>query len=190
MSDNTDFSAYDQYIDHHFDAMVQELRDFCSRPTLAGQRVGVEEGVELVRGLLEPLGARSRAVPAGDAPPVVLAELGAGKRTLLFYNHYDVQPPEPLDLWESPPYAGEVRDGRFYARGVADDRGDFLSRVLAIRAYQATIGELPLRLRWMIEGEEEVGSPHLAPVVLHTLTSYGPIGAPGKARGAMSRAIP
>lgn len=93
------------------------------------------------------------------------AELGAGERTLLMYNHYDVQPPEPLDLWDSPPYAGEVRDGNFYARGVADDRGDFLSRVLAIRAYRATVGELPLRIRWLIEGEEEVGSPHLAPVV-------------------------
>jgi acetylornithine deacetylase/succinyl-diaminopimelate desuccinylase-like protein len=68
-------------------------------------------------------------------------------------------------LWESPPYAGDIRDGRFYARGVADDRGDFLSRVLAVRAYQATMGDLPLRLRWLVEGEEEVGSPHLEPVV-------------------------
>jgi acetylornithine deacetylase/succinyl-diaminopimelate desuccinylase-like protein len=96
---------------------------------------------------------------------VVLAELGAGERTLLLYNHYDVQPPEPLDLWVTPPYSGDVRDGRFYARGVADDRGDLLSRVLAIRAYKATIGELPLRIRWLIEGEEEIGSPNLAAAV-------------------------
>ncbi|HEX9987554.1 MAG TPA: M20/M25/M40 family metallo-hydrolase [Chloroflexia bacterium] len=160
-----DFEAYDQYIEQHFDEMVQELRDFCAQPTLAGQRIGVEEGVVLVRGLLEGVGARTLPVPAGDAPPVVLAELGSGERTLLMYNHYDVQPPEPLELWDSPPYAGDVRDGNFYARGVADDRGDFLSRVLAIRAYKATIGDLPLRLRWLVEGEEEVGSPNLAPVV-------------------------
>ena len=119
----------------------------------------------LVQGLVEPLGARTRVALIGDDPPVVLAELGAGERTLLMYNHYDVQPPDPLDLWESPPYAGEVREGNFYARGVADDRGDFMARVLAIRAYKATIGELPLRLRWLVEGEEEIGSPHLAPVV-------------------------
>ncbi|MEO5952080.1 MAG: M20/M25/M40 family metallo-hydrolase, partial [Chloroflexia bacterium] len=81
------------------------------------------------------------------------------------YNHYDVQPPEPLELWDSPPYAGDVRDGKFYARGVADDRGDFLSRVLAVRAYKAAVGELPLKLRWLVEGEEEVGSPNLAPAV-------------------------
>ncbi len=165
-SETRDFSAYDRYIEEHFDEMVQELRTFCSTPTLAGQRIGLKEGVAAVRDLLEPLGAVTSLAPTGDgAPPVVLAELGSGAHTLLLYNHYDVQPPEPLELWDSPPYAGDVRDGRFYARGVADDRGDFLSRVLAVRAYQSSLGELPLRLRWLVEGEEEVGSPHLAPVV-------------------------
>jgi acetylornithine deacetylase/succinyl-diaminopimelate desuccinylase-like protein len=147
--------------------MVAELREVCSRPTLAGQRVGIDEGTGLVRGLLEPLGARVKEVPLGGPPPVMIGELGLGERTLLLYNHYDVQPPEPLELWDSPPYAGDVRDGRFYARGVADDRGDFFSRVLAFRAYRATVGELPLRIRWLIEGEEEVGSPNLGPAVEH-----------------------
>jgi acetylornithine deacetylase/succinyl-diaminopimelate desuccinylase-like protein len=160
-----DFAAYDRYVDKHFDSFVEELRRFCSQPTLALQGIGLEEGVKLVQGALEPLGAHTQVVPLDGAPPVVLAELGSGDKTLLFYNHYDVQPPEPLELWDSPPYAGDVRDGRFYARGVADDRGDLLSRILAIRAYKATIGDLPLRLRWLIEGEEEVGSPNLEPVV-------------------------
>ena len=75
--------------------------------------------------------------------------------------------PSRLSFGSRRPYAGEVRDGKFYARGVADDRGDLLARVLAMRAYQATLAPLPLRLRWLIEGEEEVGSPHLAPVVEH-----------------------
>jgi acetylornithine deacetylase/succinyl-diaminopimelate desuccinylase-like protein len=168
MNDNgtKGFERYDAYIEEHFEEMVEELRNFCSTPTLAGQKIGLVEGVAAVREMLEPLGARTSVVPVeGDGPPVVLAELGEGERTLLFYNHYDVQPPEPLELWESPPYAGDVRGGRFYARGVADDRGDFLSRVLALRAYKATIGELPLRVRWLVEGEEEIGSPNLAPVV-------------------------
>src|SRR3954452_12972349 len=103
-----DFSRYDAYIDEHFDQRVNELRAFCSRPTLAGQRVGLEDGVAAVRSLLEPLGAQIDIAPVGDgAPPVVLAELGQGDRPLLLYNHYDVQPPEPLDLWDSPPYAGD-----------------------------------------------------------------------------------
>lgn len=166
MAGGTDFGAYDAYIEQNFEAMVEELRHFCSQPTLAGQGVGLEEGVALVREALEPLGARVKLAPIEGAPPVVLAELGSGARTLLLYNHYDVQPPEPLELWDSPPYAGEVREGRLYARGVADNRGDLLSRILAIRAYQATVGDLPLRIRWLVEGEEEVGSPNLGPVAI------------------------
>lgn len=168
-----DFSTYDGYIEQHFDSMVGELRRFCAQPTLAGQRIGFDEGVALVRDALEPLGAQIRILPIEDSPPVALAELGAGERTLLMYNHYDVQPPEPLELWDSPPFAGEVRAGRFFARGVADDRGDLLARVLAIRAYQATIGKLPIRIKWLIEGEEEVGSPHLAPVVREHASELG-----------------
>jgi acetylornithine deacetylase/succinyl-diaminopimelate desuccinylase-like protein len=160
-----DFTRYDSYIDSQFDSWVEELRAFCAEPTLAALGIGFERGVELLRGLLEPLGASITEVPVEGAPPVVLAEIGSGERTLLLYNHYDVQPPEPLELWESPPYAGEIRNGRMYARGVADDRGDLLSRVLAIRAYREAFGELPMRIRWFIEGEEEVGSPHIAPVI-------------------------
>ena len=80
------FDAYDRYIDEHFDAMVAELREVCSRPTLAGQRVGIDEGTGLVRGLLEPLGARVKEVPLGGAPPRKIGERGAGERTRRPYN--------------------------------------------------------------------------------------------------------
>ncbi len=160
-----DFAAYDAYIERNFDGFVSELREFCAQPALAGQKIGLAESGDMVRGKIEGLGGRVAFVPVEDGSPVILGELGAGEKTLLLYNHYDVQPPEPLELWDSPPYAGDVRDGRFFARGVADDKGDLLARVQAIRAYQETVGPLPLRLRWLIEGEEEIGSPHLAPVV-------------------------
>jgi acetylornithine deacetylase/succinyl-diaminopimelate desuccinylase-like protein len=157
--------AYDAYIEEHFAGFIEELRAFCAQPALAAQRIGLAESVALVQEKLEALGGTVRVVPVEDGAPVILGELGAGPRTLLLYNHYDVQPPEPLELWDSPPYAGAIRDGKFYARGVADDRGDLLGRIQAVRAYQATVGPLPLRLRWLIEGEEEVSSPHLGPVV-------------------------
>src|SRR6478672_158463 len=160
-----EFQAYDAYIEDHFDELIDELRAFCAQPALAGQKIGLAESGAMVRDKIEGLGGHVEFVPIEDGSPVILGELGAGARTLLMYNHYDVQPPEPLELWDSPPYAGAIRDGNFYARGVADDKGDLLARVQAIRAYQATVGPLPLRLRWLIEGEEEIGSPHLAPVV-------------------------
>ncbi|HMA33903.1 MAG TPA: M20/M25/M40 family metallo-hydrolase [Chloroflexia bacterium] len=161
----SDFQAYDAYIEQHFDQFVEELRAFCAQPALAGQKIGLAESGALVREKIEALGGHVDLVPIADGSPVILGDLGSGVRTLLLYNHYDVQPPEPLELWDSPPYAGAIRDGQFYARGVADDKGDLLARVQAIRAYQATVGPLPLRLRWLIEGEEEIGSPHLGPVV-------------------------
>jgi acetylornithine deacetylase/succinyl-diaminopimelate desuccinylase-like protein len=80
----------------------------------------------------------------------------------LVYDHYDVQPPDPLDLWESEPFDPQIREGKLYARGVSDNKGDLLARIQSVEAYRATIGELPLKIKWVIEGEEEVGSPHVA----------------------------
>ena len=100
-----------------------------------------------------------------EGHPVVYAEVGEGEKTLLSYGHYDVQPPEPLELWESKPFEPTVRDGGLYARGVADDKGDVLARIQALRLYQEKHGPLPFKLKFFIEGEEEVGSPNLAPFV-------------------------
>ena len=79
----------------------------------------------------------------------------------MIYNHYDVQPPDPLDEWLSPPFEPQARDGKLYARGVSDNKGDLVARLAAIRIYQETVGPLPLRVLYIIEGEEEIGSPFL-----------------------------
>ena len=100
-----------------------------------------------------------------DGHPVVYAEIGEGPKTLLSYGHYDVQPPEPLDLWESDPFEPTVREGGLYARGVADDKGDVLARIQALRLIIGERGPLPFKLKFLIEGEEEIGSPNLAPFV-------------------------
>jgi acetylornithine deacetylase/succinyl-diaminopimelate desuccinylase-like protein len=100
--------------------------------------------------------------------PVVLAEWrGAGKDapTVLIYGHYDVQPPEPLDEWTSPPFEPQVRDGRIYARGSADDKGQVLMHVKALEAHLRTAGKLPVNVVVLAEGEEEIGSPNLLPFV-------------------------
>jgi acetylornithine deacetylase/succinyl-diaminopimelate desuccinylase-like protein len=94
--------------------------------------------------------------------PVIVAErAGRSDRTLLIYNHYDVQPPEPLELWNSPPFEATIRDGKVFGRGVSDDKGHLTARLLALDAFLAATGELPCRVKWVVEGEEEVGSVHL-----------------------------
>src|SRR6266849_10230891 len=97
--------------------------------------------------------------------PVVVGEYGTRERTLLVYNHYDVQPPEPLDEWSTPPFEPTERDGFLFGRGVSDNKGNLMARLQAIEAYRATVGELPLRVRVLYDGEEEIGSAHLAAFV-------------------------
>jgi len=150
-----------KYVDANQDRFLLELRDLCAQPSIAAQGIGLEETASIVEQRLQTLGAQVQRFVIDGSPPLLYAELGQGEKTMLVYNHYDVQPPDPLDEWESPPFEPEVRNGRFYARGVADDKGDLLCRLQAIEAYQATLGALPLRIKFIIEGEEEVGSPHL-----------------------------
>jgi acetylornithine deacetylase/succinyl-diaminopimelate desuccinylase-like protein len=111
---------------------------------------------------LTRLGAEVQLLRVGpEGAPVVFGSIGRGQRTLLIYDHYDVQPPEPLDLWQSPPFEPTLRDGKLYARGVADNKGNTMLRIQAVESWLATQGELPIRINFMVEGEEEIGSAHL-----------------------------
>jgi acetylornithine deacetylase/succinyl-diaminopimelate desuccinylase-like protein len=118
-----------------------------------------------VESLLSEAGFNTQQLSVEGAPPAVYGELrGRSPFTLLLYNHYDVQPADPLDLWQSPPFEPTVRDDKLYARGVCDNKGEIATRLAAVRALLSVNGELPITLRWIIEGEEEVGSPHFAAI--------------------------
>jgi acetylornithine deacetylase/succinyl-diaminopimelate desuccinylase-like protein len=149
------------YVDEHADPFVDQLQELCSQPSIAAQGVGLAETAQLVLRMLRELGADARLIEVEAGPAVVYGEIGEGEKTLIIYDHYDVQPPEPLELWESDPFSPEVREGLLYCRGVADNKGDLVARLQAIEAYLATEGALPLRIKFVLEGEEEVGSPHL-----------------------------
>ena len=148
------------YIDAHRQQFVERLQWLCRQPSIAAQQVGLQETARMVADLMARVGIRSRLYDTAGAP-VVVGEVGEGPRTLLIYNHYDVQPPDPLEEWESPPFAAEIRDGRLYARGAADNKGNLVARLCAVEAWLATRGRLPLRVRFVVEGEEEVSSAHL-----------------------------
>lgn len=153
------------YLDEHPDEAQALLEQLCRQPSIAAQRLGISEMSHMVEALLRENGFRTQFLTVPDTPPVVYGELrGRSPFTLLLYNHYDVQPAEPLELWQSPPFEPAVRDGKLYARGVADNKAEIAARLAAIRALRATYGEFPITLRWIIEGEEEVGSPHFAQV--------------------------
>ncbi len=150
------------FIDEHADEYVESLRWLLRQPSVAAQNVGMAETAGLVEAMLADLGAEVRQIDTRAGYPVVYGEIaGRSPKTLSFYNHYDVQPAEPLELWESDPWAAEIRDGRIWARGAADNKGNIAARVAAVDAYRLVRGELPLRVKFIVEGEEEIGSPHL-----------------------------
>ncbi|MDV3293631.1 MAG: M20/M25/M40 family metallo-hydrolase [Nitrososphaerales archaeon] len=143
---------------------IQMLVKLASQPSVAAKGEGIRECAKLVEGILEDLGAAPKAYDIGEGSPVVTGEIKSKRnprKTVLFYNHYDVQPPEPLELWDTPPFVPTVRDGKMYGRGVADDKGELTGRVSLTKAFLESRGDLPCNFKFLFEGEEEIGSVHL-----------------------------
>lgn len=155
-----------EYIDQHFDEMLEELKWLCSQPSVSAQHLGIEETAKMVEQTLKKIGATTKVLDNPNGNPVIYGELkGESDKTILMYDHYDVQPPEPLDKWIYPPFGCEIHDDKFYACGSSDNKGTFLARVQAIEAIQKTGHKLPVNVKFLVEGEEEIGSPSLQAVV-------------------------
>ena len=148
----------DRYIEEHFGEFLADLKRLVALPSVSAQGRAIEETAQATRDLLEKYGVSARVMPS-SAFPMVYGELkGASAKTVLNYNHYDVQPAEPLELWDSPPFEMTERAGKIYGRGVGDDKGHIVCRLAAIAALQAVYGEVPCTLKFLIEGQEETGS--------------------------------
>ena len=155
----TDISGY---VAVNRDRLLNELKDLCRIPSVGDDPRALKEAAEMVTLRFRELGARVGLFELGEGPPLVYAELGAGPKTLLVYNHYDVQPPDPRGEWRADPFLPEIRDGRLWCRGSSDNKGNLMARIHALRACLETGAGLPLRLKFLVEGEEETGSAHLA----------------------------
>jgi acetylornithine deacetylase/succinyl-diaminopimelate desuccinylase-like protein len=148
------------------DAFVQRAMDYVSHPSISAQNVGIGEVAGILVSMLTSLGFETEAVATAGHPMVLgRCEKRPGAPTVLLYGHYDVQPPEPLEAWVSPPFEPAIRDGRIYARGIGDNKGQHFAQLLAIESHLAVSGQLPCNVIVLLEGEEEVGSPHIAEFV-------------------------
>ena len=156
-----EYTQLDAYLETHLDESIAELTRLVAQPSVGAQNLGLNECAELVAGMLKKRGFSAEVMPSGGAPVVFAERTGQSARTLLFYNHYDVQPPEPLELWETPPFKPALRQGRLYGRGVSDDKGHLTARLFALDALLAAGAELPCTIKFIIEGEEETSSLHL-----------------------------
>ncbi len=159
------------YIETHSEEFLDQLFELLSIPSISTDpdyADNVERCAQWVSEHLRQIGVDTVEVHSTEGHPIVYAEhLSApdDAPTLLIYGHYDVQPPDPIDKWDSPPFEPEVRDGKIFARGATDDKGQLFAHLKAIEAWIATTGGLPVNIKFIIEGEEEVGSPNLAPWV-------------------------
>lgn len=145
---------------------VALLEVLCRQPSVSAEGRALDETAAVVQEMLREAAFETRQLRADSGPAAVWGEqAGRSDYTLLLYNHYDVQPVEPLELWESPPFEPTVRDGCLFARGTADNKGELAVRLAVIRAIREQRGELPIGIRWIIEGEEEVASPHFDEIV-------------------------
>ncbi len=156
------FDVVMKKIEQNADRAIVAVKEFCRIPSVAAKDQGIKEAAELLQKMFTDAGIDSE-LHATSGAPVITGHLDVGaNRTLLFYDHYDVQPAEPLDLWDSPPFEPSVRNGRIYARGVADNKGDIISRIWAVQAFREAGVDLPVNVKFIVEGEEEISSPNLS----------------------------
>src|SRR6202789_1329308 len=165
-----DLAKVEKFLAENEAGFVEELKAFCRIPSVSADpayRDDVMQAARFVAARLQQAGFESVSIVPTGGHPVVTAELcrTPGAPTVLVYEHHNVQPPDPLERWTSPPFEPTVRDGRLYARGSADDKGPLLIPILAAEAWLKQCGSLPINLKFLIEGEEESGSPHFSSAV-------------------------
>jgi acetylornithine deacetylase/succinyl-diaminopimelate desuccinylase-like protein len=163
-------AATDAFVDHNRERLLSELKDFIRIPSISTDpehAADVRRAAEFVADSLRRAGMENvEIIPTGGHPLVYADWLHApGKPTVLCYGHYDVQPADPLELWVTPPFEPTERNGNLYARGAVDDKGQMYMHVKAIEALRAETGSLPLNVRFLVEGEEEVGGASIAKYV-------------------------
>ena len=166
-------SSLKRIIENHQSESLQNLRRLCAFPSVSAKGESLEPCAEYVAELMRAEGLEAKVLPTPGGPPVAFGEAKSPNPeapTVLFYNHYDVQPAEPLELWTSEPFTLTERDGNLYARGAADDKGHIISRLLALRAIrEANGGSYPFHVKFLAEGEEEIGSPHIGAFIQQNL---------------------
>ncbi|HEX8706656.1 MAG TPA: M20/M25/M40 family metallo-hydrolase [Pyrinomonadaceae bacterium] len=155
------FARFDRYVERHARAFTERLQAICRMPSVAARGTGMRAMSEAVEQLMRRSGAGTRVFKIGSGYPIIFGECGAGPHTFVVYSHYDVAPVGHLTSWSAGPFAAVVTDGKLYARGAANSKGDLVARLAAVEAYQKTFGKLPVCLRFIVEGEAGIGSPSL-----------------------------
>jgi len=154
-----------KHVDSNLNNLISDLQTLIRQPSVSAKNEGIEECAKLVKKLLKKSGLKSEILRLKKGvAPIVYGEIKSKQnptKTLMFYNHYDVQPAEPFDLWDYPPFSGTRKGNKIFGRGATDDKGELITRIKAVEAYLKTTGDVPCNIKFVIEGEEETGSAHI-----------------------------
>ena len=155
----------EDYVDKNFSTLVSDLQKLIQQPSVSAKNLGLEECSGLIIQMMRKSGINTTTLSIKKGiPPVIYGEVKSKQnpdKTLLFYNHYDVQPEEPLELWDDKPFSGKIKGNKIYGRGSSDDKGELITRIKAVEAFLKTTGDVPCNIKFFIEGEEEIGSIHI-----------------------------
>lgn len=154
------------YIDEHLQDYVDELLPFIAQPSISSTNVGMEESLDMLVKMMEEVGIETEVIPSKGAPYIYgQINVDPSKPRLIIYGHYDVVPAGSDKDWDTPPFEPDIRDNRIYARGSGDNKGQLFAHLKAIEAYKATKGEIPINITFIIDGEEEIGSPNMKELI-------------------------
>ena len=158
-----------KHVDNHMDDLIHDLQILIKQPSVSAKNEGIEECAILVQKLLKKSGIKSEILRLKKGvAPIVYGEIKSKQnpnKTIMFYNHYDVQPAEPFDLWDYPPFQAVRKGNKIFGRGATDDKGELITRFKAVEACLKTSGDVPCNIKFVIEGEEETGSAHIETIL-------------------------
>ena len=154
-----------KYVDSNMDVLISDLQTLIRQPSVSAKNEGIEQCAKLVSRMLKKSGIKSEILRLKKGvAPVVYGEVKSRQnpaKTLMFYNHYDVQPAEPFDLWDYPPFSATRKGDKIFGRGATDDKGELITRIKAVESHLEVTGDVPCNIKFVIEGEEETGSAHI-----------------------------
>jgi acetylornithine deacetylase/succinyl-diaminopimelate desuccinylase-like protein len=154
-----------KFVDKNMSGLISQLQILIRQPSVSAKNEGIEECAKLVAKIMKKNGIPSNILRLKKGvAPIVYGEIKSKKnpkKTILFYNHYDVQPAEPFNLWDDAPFSGKIKGNKIFGRGSSDDKGELITRIKAVQAYLQTTGDVPCNVKFVIEGEEETGSANI-----------------------------
>src|SRR5919198_4852237 len=173
-------SIINAQVDSEMGNLISDLQSLIRRPSISARKQGLTECANLVARIMNKAGINAEVLYlnydsqtkvdieheiAAGAPPIVYggvkSKANPNGKTILFYNHYDIQPEEPVELWKEDPFSGKVEGNYIFGRGSADDKGELITRIKAVECFLKKAGDIPCNVKFIIEGEEEIGSVHI-----------------------------